>query len=214
MTPEILIAEGRRIARPCVFLRPEGSGPVAAIWHGRDAEEIDETRYRCWITIDTRFVPAVPDEVWGFLSVFTDVETCEGGRIEIHESRPDRFGIELHATAESVLPPIEAVFVHGSSAIGEWLAANDWPRDERFNDNFPDRAVVEAYDRQWMKEYPLYRQDEPYAVLGGWHFPCADDDWYQLMDEQLLVLTVHDSEPWVEAWRLRSGQFKVVQRIT
>ena len=30
MTFEQLVAEGRKLERPCVFLRPTGTGPVAA----------------------------------------------------------------------------------------------------------------------------------------------------------------------------------------
>ena len=159
-------------------------------------------------------MPGLAKDIAGFLSVYTDEQECEGGRIEVHPLRPERPGTELYATEKSVLPPIEAIFARGSAAVGEWLAANDWPRDERYNANFRDRAIVNTYKRQWTKEYPLYRQDGTYAVLGGWHWPCADDDWHRMIDEQLMVLTVKDSEPWVEAWRLRSGLFKVIQRIT
>jgi hypothetical protein len=42
----------------------------------------------------------------------------------------------------------------------------------------------------------------------------ADDDWHDLLDERLMVFTIRDSEPWVEAWRTRAGQFSVIQRIT
>jgi hypothetical protein len=31
---------------------------------------------------------------------------------------------------------------------------------------------------------------------------------------RLLVFTIRDSDPWVEAWRTRAGQFRVIQRIT
>ena len=34
------------------------------------------------------------------------------------------------------------------------------------------------------------------------------------LDDQLLVFTLRDSEPWVEAWRTKTGQFRVIQRIT
>ena len=214
MTPDALIAEGRSLARPSVFLRPDGDGSVAAIWHERDEDEIGRTGYRCWITVDAQFVPGLPKAGHGFLSVFTDERKCLGGRVDVHPVLRKRPGIELHPSEELVLPPIEVVFVHGSEAVAKWLAANNWPRGERYNENFPDRAVVEEYEREWSKEYPVYRQDNTYAVLGGWHWPCADSDWYQLMNEQLMVLTVHNSEPWVETWRLRSGKFKVIQRIT
>ena len=142
MTPEILIAEGRRLARPCVFLRPRGDGPVAAIWHGRDAQKIEATGYRCWITVDARFVPGLPKAVCGYLSVLTDEQKTEGGRVEVQPVLPKRRGIELHASEEFVLPPIEAVFMHGSEAIGEWLAEHAWPRDERYCEGFPDSTIV------------------------------------------------------------------------
>jgi hypothetical protein len=47
MTLEQLLAEGRKLERPCVFLRPTGTGPVAAVWYERDYGEIDSTGHRC-----------------------------------------------------------------------------------------------------------------------------------------------------------------------
>jgi hypothetical protein len=113
-----------------------------------------------------------------------------------------------------VLPPIDAVFARGSEAVGEWIRSHGWERTDRYNDNFKDAAIVREYEHIWTREFPLYSESDVYAVLGGWHWPCADDDWHALIDEQLMVLTVRDSEPWVEAWRTRTGQFRVIQRIT
>ena len=210
----MLITEGRRLARPCVFLRPSGTGPVAAIWHECDRDEIKVTGYRCWITVDARFVPGLPKSVIGYLSVFTDEKKCVAGRVEFNASPPKRAGLELRAYEESVLPPIEAVFARGSAAVGDWLTGNNYRRDCRYGPGFPGHTVVNEYERIWFEEYPIYRQDDTYAVLGGWHWPCADSDWYDLVDEQLAVFTIHDSEPWVEGWHSRSGQFKVIQRIS
>jgi hypothetical protein len=214
MTPDMLISEGQSLARPCVFLRPGGNGPVAAVWHELDQDEFQQSGYRCWITVDTQYIPDLPETIGGHLRVFTNERKGHGGRIELDPLPSHRPGLELRAYEELVLPPIEAIFLRGSTAIEEWLVANRWSRRERYNDNFPDRRVVNVYEQEWFKGYPLYRDDGTYAVLGGWHFPGADDDWYELVDEQLLVLTIHDSEPWVEAWRLRNGLIKVIQRIT
>lgn len=214
MTADMLIEEGKKLIRPCRFLSAQRNGPIAAIWHERNDKEIEETGYRCWITVDARFIPGLPKPIPGFVSLFTNEEDCRSGRIEVVE-RPMRPGIQLFATEEHILPPLEAVFVYGSDAVGQWLTENDWPRNERYNDNFRNKEVTEAYQREWMENYPLYRQEnELYAMLGGWHFPCADDDWYDLLYHQLLILTVHDSEPWVEGWRTNAGEFKVIQRIT
>jgi hypothetical protein len=212
MTPELLISEGRRLARPSFLFRSQGSGPPAAIWHERNDAEA-KTGFRWWISVDARFIPGFENQSGGYVALLTDERDCEGGRVEL-KARPDRPGVPLYATEELILPPIEAVFARGSESVGHWLVDNNWSRDERYNDNFRDRNIVRGYERIWFNEYPLYRDDGIYAMTGGWHFPGADDDWYELMDEQLMILTFQDSEPWVEAWRLGNGQFRVIQRVT
>ena len=106
MTPEQLIAEGRKLQRPGVFLRPQANGPVAAIWHEPDYDEIDATGHRCWITVDAGQIPGLPPSVTGSLSVFTDEEDCEGGKVEISSSRTKRAGTKLYAYTTSVMPPL------------------------------------------------------------------------------------------------------------
>jgi len=51
MTSEQLIVEGRKLERPCNFLRAHGSGPVAAIWYERDDDEIESTGHHCWLSV-------------------------------------------------------------------------------------------------------------------------------------------------------------------
>ena len=212
MTAEQLIEEGRRLQRPCVLLRPEVNGEVAAVWYEYDDEEFLETGCQCWLTLDARFVPGLVPPLTGFISVFTS--GLEMGRVEISSSWPERKGTKLYAHPASILPPLDAVFARGSEAVGEWLRVNDWERGCRYNRNFKDKATVKAYGNIFFKEYPLYFKSDIYAMLGGWHFPGQDNDWADLIDEQLMVLTFRNSEPWVEAWRMKSGDFKVIQRIT
>lgn len=214
MTSEQLIEEGRKLQRPCVFLRPQGSGPIAAIWHERDNDEIESTGHHCWLTVDARHIPGLPPSVTGYVSVFTDDEACQGGRVEVAPSWPNRAGTELYAHIASVLPPVDALFTRGSAAVAEWTASLGWRREWRYNDNFKGREVVRDYQRLWQREFPIYFESNIYAILGGWHFPMADEDWHDLIDEQLMVFTLRDSEPWVEAWRTRAGEFRVIQRIT
>jgi hypothetical protein len=188
MTADQLIAEGRKLQRPCFFLRPEGSGEVAAIWHERDDDEIDETGFRCWLTINSRFVPGLPSSITGYISLFSNEQDFTSGKVEISAAQPKRGGTKLYAHAASVIPPFDAVVAKGSGAVGDWLKANNWPREK----------IVEAYLDVWRSEFPLYFNSDIYAILGGWHWPSQDDDWHDLIDEQLIALTIHDSEPWVE----------------
>jgi hypothetical protein len=207
MTAEELIAEGRALQRPVVLLTEDGEGEPVAKWYG--IEEDDE---QCWLTVAARSIPNAPSTLDNYLTLYTSENSAKTGRIEVTPRWPDRDGIALYAQSENILPPINAVFLRGSSAVEEWLKTNRWQRTWAYNDNFPDTAMVKAYEGVWFDEFPLYR-DGVAAALGGWHMPWPDGDWLEYVDKQLLIFTVRDSEPWVEVWFER-GQLYVRQRRT
>jgi hypothetical protein len=211
MLPEQLIAEGRRLQRECKLLCPTGPGPPAAVWHEREhgAREV----LRPWLTIEARHIPGLAKQVGGYITISTDERHFVGGRVDVTSGWPRHGGTPLFTRPASVLPPIDAVFAMGSDAVGAWLDSLGWDRTTPYNDNFKSDAV-EAYERAYMDEHPLYGRSDAYAVLGGWHVPWPDDDWHDLIDEHLIVMTIRDSEPWVEAWRNKNGNFKVIRRIT
>ncbi len=161
MTFDDLVAEGRKLEKPCLFLRPQGTGPVVAVWYEHDRNEVGAIGHRAWLTVDARQIPGLPASVTGYLSIFTDLELKKGGWVEESASWPKRGGTPLYAQAVSVLPPSDALFARSPAVMA-------WP----------------------------------------------EGDWHDLLDEHLMVFTLRDCEPWVEAWRLRSGEFRVIQRIT
>ncbi len=160
------------------------------MWYQRDCENLGETDERCWLTVDSRQIPGLPPLLTGYVSIYTDEVNCRGGRVEVTPSWPTRAGTPLYSHPAAVLPPVDAVFARGSEAVGEWIRSHGWDRHERYNNNFGDREIVEEYDRLWMAEFLIYFNSDIYAVLGGWHFPCADDDWHDLIDDQLM--SIHD----------------------
>lgn len=214
MTTQQLIDEGRRLTRPAVFLRPQGTGQRAAVYYAYDEDEIESTGFRAWLSVDAAQIPGKPDSLSGYLTLYTNEDDSTQGKVEVISSWPDRTGTELFAHPASVLPPVDAVFARGSPAVAEWIALHGWERTERYNDNFGDKEIVRGYEQVWMREFPLYFESDVYAILGGWHWPCADSDWHDLIDDRLMVMTLRDSEPWVEAWLTRSGDFSVIPRIT
>ncbi len=212
MTLDALIEEGRRLQRECVFLVADGSGDPAATWHRRPGRSSDVGGFEPWLSVDTRFIPGFDVSKARFLTICTSGD-CESGRIDAVASLPP--GMPLYARPVALLPPIEAVFALGGDEVGTWLAANGWGRGDRFNKAFADRALVEAYERVWAAEHPILGQHPGlHAALGGWHLPGADDDWFDLLHERLLAVTVEGSEPWVEAWEAVDGRLHVVQRVT
>jgi hypothetical protein len=211
MTLDELIDEGRRLQRRTILLSPEGAGDCAAYWYGHAFTDAALAGHSCWISVDAKFIPSC--DVGGWLSIFTDDVSFEGGRVDVSRAPWKADGVPLYAKEIQVLPPIDAVLARGSSAIGEWLAKNEWQREWGFNSNFADRAIVEQYEGVERRENPLFWQGA-YATLGGWNIAWPENDWHELVEAKLLVHTYMDSEPWVEAWQLPSGGFKVIQRIT
>ncbi len=213
ITIEKLIAEGRKLQRSCNFLKPSGNGEVVAMWFEPDPDDESITDWRRWMTIRADALPnsKAPNTV--FFSLYT--KGGQEGLIDFVDGWPPRNGTPLYAHSASVLPPIDAVFALGSDEIGEWLAANSWPRNERYNGNFPDSNLVRKYEELWFSEHPVFKNDpEIYAFTGGWHLPGQDSDWHDLIPAKLLVTTIRNSEPWVEVFQMPDGDYRVYQRIT
>lgn len=214
MTGEQLLAEGQRLARPCVYLRRSGND-LAAIWGGEGIVPCGDGPYRHWLTIDTRYIPGARGQQPACMSVYTNEEDCESGVVAVdHASRllGRSDGLPLYAHADSSLPPLEAAFKLGSATVKDWLAGNGWDPEWGYNDNFADRKPVDFYEREYRRRLPLFT-GEAHAVLGGWHIPWPDGDWDDLVRKRLIVWTFEESEPWVEVWEEGQG-YVVIQRIT
>lgn len=213
MKAEQLIAEGRKLQRDCNFLKPAGKGEPVAMWFESDPDDESITDWRRWMTLRADALPNPKSPPTVFFSLYT--KGSEFGLLDFVDGWPPRNGIPLYAHPTSVLPPIDAVFALGSEDVGMWLTANRWERSTRYNSNFPDATLVRQYEEVWRTEHPVFKDDpEVYAATGGWHLPGQDNDWHDLLAAKLLVTTLRDSEPWVEAFQLPDGDFKVIQRIT
>ena len=215
MNGDALIAESRRLARPCVHLRPDGEPhAAAAIWRGEGLVPPPGVGYEHWLTIDCRFLPAAAGPPSGCLSVYTEDRDRHGA--VTHDPAAalslSRGGRLLYAHPAESLPPLEAVFLRGSPAVAEWLASLSWPAECGWNGNFPDAVVADAYFAAQQDNLPM-GGESVFAVLGGWPVPWPDGDWSELADLPLVVFTLAESEPWVEAFRVGDG-FRVIQRIS
>jgi hypothetical protein len=215
MTGNELIAEGQRLSRPCVHLRPDGEKTaLAASWRGPGQVPPPAGDYEHWITIDCGFLPAGAALPTGVVSIYTDGSDRYGAvaydpALSFSLARGGR---PLYAHPTSSLPPLEAVFLYGSPAVREWLARIEWQPDWGWNGNFPDAEVADAYIESQRVNLPL-DGESVFAVLGGWHVPWPDGDWLELVNRPLVVLTLAEAEPWVEAFNM-GGRFQVIQRVS
>jgi hypothetical protein len=221
MTAEQLIAEGERLSRPCIYLRPFSDGrETAGIWGGTGIVPVLDDSYRHWLTLSSNILPDGFGDLSGCLSVYV-AEDAENGTVAVDEtaSLPTDMteGTLLFGYTGISYPPIDAVFRFGSPNVHEWLQSNGWQLDWPYNSNFKGREVVEAYENYIQRRNPLFAPDSMggiYAMVGGWHEPWPEGDWEDLLRNRLLLFTYQDAEPFIEVWRDESGSFQVIQRIT
>lgn len=213
MTIEQLITEGRRIQRNGNFLKATGTGEPVAMWFEPDADDESITGWRRWMTVRADALPNANASKSVYFSLYT--KGSEDGLLDFVDGWPSKQGTPLYSHSSSVLPPIDAVFALGSDEVGVWLAANEWPRTERYNPNFRDAALVNEYEKVWFSEHPIFNSNsEVFAMTGGWHLPGQARDWHDLVSAKLLITTLRDSEPWVEAFQMPDGSYQVLQRTT
>jgi hypothetical protein len=185
------LAEATALSRPGLQLRAQGAGEPDAYWHGdlHGGPVASVRREDGWINVHTG-----PGGPWA--------EQSDGPLIS---------AVALFAHPARSLPPVTVVFMRGSAAIEAHLAEHglrrDWPDHPS-----PKDAVARAYERHWQATCPMYSAGT-HAVSGGWPVPWPDGDYLEWIDAELLLWTLQDAEPWVEAYR-RHGKLHVLSRIT
>lgn len=207
-----LVAEGRRLQRPTAVLFADGSSSPAARWYERDEAESKATGVRCWMTVDSRRIPGMPEGTEGYLTLSGEANDL-GAWVEFSTTWPRRQGTALYAYSAAVLPPLDAVFARGSATVGRWIEDNGGDRRDRYFGKIAWDPAVAAYESLEQSEHPIYGDSDAYAILGGWHLRFPDDDWHDLIDEHLMMFTLRDSEPWIEVWRTAAG-IRAIQRVT
>jgi len=227
MTPDALLAEGRRLARPAVLLVARGS-EYAAVWKGAGVVPPPKGEWEHWVSLDARFLPDNPRKLRGILSVYLCTEDSDRFHqvTVVHDrkaklpSKPD--GRRLFARPTECPPPMEALFKFGSKPIRDWLRANSVDPNHGYDPKAfsgQNLAAVKAYEEVIAAEHPFAAQADGYAMLGGWSWcflgSYGIDEKYpwHLFNKALVVLTVRDGEPWLEVYD-DGKRFVTFSRIT
>lgn len=197
-----LIAEGLRLARPSLVLRtgPRRERPVG-FWRGDGVVPLSGGKH--WVSVDCSWLAQQGFPVGGCLSLYEQDVLRFVAVMDATATMPATNGesIPLFGQEEPSIPPCEALDVCGSDLARDWFAAGG------------GAPIGEAYDREYQRRCPLWR-DDVVAVLGGWHTFWPDSDDYKAQPGRLVLWTFRDAEPWVEVWTDESGSLRAVPRIT
>ena len=219
LTPDELIAEGRRLARPAVALHDSGK-KYAAVWRGTGVVSPGKGEWRHWISIDTSFLPDNPRKLKGVVSLYDwFADDDRWGELKVvHDAKASlprkTDGTKLYARKFDCLPDVEAVFQFGSKKVKDWAKATSWDANAGF-----DMSPIREYQAEVQSQHPFATNDGTYAMLGGWSW-CftwcySIDEKYpwNLMKKALIVLTIAESEPWLEVFD-DGKKFVMFSRVT
>jgi len=198
-----LIAEGERLARPCLILSEAQLGePVVGLWGIHD--DTDKEDPLLWIQVDCTWLQQRGVNLDGYLSVYADAEYCDFTVVHTpHERLPVHEGavIPLSGREGRSLPQEEAFLALREADTDQWEALSG--------------EAIRLY-----RDLQLGSAFAGWATLGGWRmsWPDDDDDPEELafwqVNRTLVLRTSHDAEPWVEVWRHSDGRLEAVARIT
>lgn len=203
-TSDDLIAEGRRLARPALLLTDEGKKCIA-IWKGGGVLKPSPGPWRHWISLDAGALPDNPRKLTGVISVYEWFEDSERlGEIGVVHDPAAKLprktdGQRLFGEPFQCLPHADALLYNASAKIKQWLKERGWnPKSGDSPGAYADKDIVEPYRQLFFREHPVYTE-AGLAMFGGWSIDF-DDDWLKWSKKPLVVLTVADSEPWVEVF--------------
>ncbi|SMB79126.1 hypothetical protein [Deinococcus hopiensis] len=227
--PAKALALAEQLARPVTFLQFEGEGEPIAAWKGvpsvplpehlvvTDEDQIEDGDFfEHWISVDARKLPhALP----GCLSVYL---RAGGDQIALYDPEAVLHvdeGQALYGFPSQQVPHLDALFRHGPSDLQGWVAQElGTPAEEMLEwSELPlwKSPVLTDLDQQLRSEHPMWADERPVAQLGGWCWGWPDQTWdeREKLNQQLMLVTYEDSEPWVELWW--TGQdFEVVEHLT
>lgn len=204
MSGKEVLNQGFNLARECLLLTEASKkDDFIAIWGGEGILSTPSESFLHKITVDFKYIPEIFEfkhyTKYGLTSIYTNEEDCRSGIAVLDHSvdlrKKSLNGIKLCGCIKKILPPIDAVLRFGTF------------------EKYPSKDEIETYEEVFQKQYPLFN-DEIYAMISGWHFPWPDGDWVNLVNDQLILCTFKDAEPWVEVWDKGSNGLEVIQRIT
>jgi hypothetical protein len=219
LTADELIAAGRELARPAVALYDKGK-QYAAVWRGAGVVAPGPGEWRHWISLDANLLPDNPRKLGGVISVydwvgdsdrFGEVKVVHDGAATLPRKTE---GKKLYAKEFECPPHVEAVLQFGSKKVKDWLKAINWDGHTDY-----EMRPVKEYLKLLGGQHPFSSNDGAYAMLGGWSW-CFN--WCYSIDEKypwhlhkkaLIVLTVAESEPWIEVFD-DGKKFVAFSRIT
>ncbi|HEX6272775.1 MAG TPA: hypothetical protein VFZ53_07045 [Polyangiaceae bacterium] len=209
MTSDELIADAEAIAKPCFTLAASGQGQVMGYWGGSRADLSDEfppevkfERRRHIASVDGALLARLGTEAPALVSLYEWIDRDEDSHLVVETDARKPWatlgfsGEPLYATERVSFPPFEALCLHGSARVGDWLRSLGLGRYQYWK---APREIVEAYARTYQA-----RLGELHAgadlVVGGWHDMWPEDDYYMPAEMTYVLRTLRDAEPWYTVW--------------
>lgn len=227
MHMEILLKESEALSLPCFDLVPAEKGDrVVAHWGGRRSDLPEKfPEFVKALKSQAHFL-SVDQEVFDqlglkgrgplALSMITTAEDTERlDHVTVSTGKLNEVvfedSIALTSKPAISLPPLEALMLYGGPTVQDWLASQGLKRWDY------EDAAIEVRDRYRVHsdpQLPLYKEQPPYARVGGWHISWPDDDFYIPREMRLMVWTFQDAEPWYEVFLSPLKNYVIKSRVT
>jgi hypothetical protein len=211
VTEDELIAEGEALVKRCFVLSARGAGAVAGYWGGERADEPNAlppevTRFkgrRHIVSVGEPLLAAIGLARTSWVSVFEYLprDDDEPDYRAFADDEPAWGALEfsgepLYATEHRSFPPLEALCLHGSARVGDWLASLGLARHQYWK---VPRELTKSYVQHYVRSL-LEQEKQADVIVGGWHQLWPEDRYYVPQELLYVLKTLRDAEPWLTLW--------------
>lgn len=200
-----LVAEGQRLAKPAILLRPKGT-EVIAIAGGNGVGEPPRKAMEHILTVACSALPDNPNGLTGVIGVYRVDEDAMVKAVYFPDAQLSRAtgGTKLHGARHDCLPPFGVLVQKGSAAVKKWFQsqkvagrdAESWA-ESRTQGDFPE---LDRYLAAFRASHPFFtvKSKTNNFMLGGWtlEYPSGSE-WFAIMNKPLLISKL-GGEPWLE----------------
>lgn len=215
MTGADLVSEGEAIVKPCFALSARGSGEPAGYWGGSRSDIPGEFPPEVTRFSHRRHIVTVADAVLARIGVGLTLSLYEWFarddgdpvlHVEAKRGVPwaslQFSGEPLYAIDRTSFPPFEALCLHGSPRVADWLKSLGLRRYEYWK---VPRDLVRDYERHYVARVGDLQRGAD-VIVGGWHDMWPEDDYYKPPELTYVLRTLRDAEPWYTVWHSPMSQ--------
>jgi hypothetical protein len=175
---------------------------------------MSEKNWEHWLSVNCDWLAARGLTKPGWMSVYYTLDDdCMCLAVWAESAEPKFLGgTPLYGIEKPSYPPLQILCLEGGPIVEDWLSELGMKKTDADHPRVYDTPEGSAYELFFQSHDPVILNN-CFACLGGYHMTWPESETIYDHGKQFVLITIKDSEPWIEVWPCETG-YKAVWRVT